>query len=91
MLEDEKLRPENRALFKEYFDWQERKLKSINDLRELDKACYKTLCHYWRRKGPILEQRISNVFRWFTTSYFSTPYNGKNGFMQWNSRLVVCE
>lgn len=56
-LEDEKLCSENRALFKEYFDWQERKLKSINDLRELDEACYKTLCHY--------VSMFKNVVKWF--------------------------
>ena len=56
-LNDEKLCPENRVLFKKYFVWQERKLKSINNLRELDEACYKTLYHY--------VSMFKNVVKWF--------------------------
>ena len=58
--DDSRLCPENKALFEEYFEWQERKLRSINDLRELDEACCKTLCHY--------VSMFKNVVKWFDYS-----------------------
>ena len=56
-LDGPKVCPANRALFEEYFDWQERKLRSINGLRELDEACCKTLYHY--------VSMFKNVVKWF--------------------------
>ena len=37
-LNDKSLCNENKLLFKKYFEWQERKLQSINNLRELDES-----------------------------------------------------
>ncbi len=56
-LDDSRLCRENRALSRDYFHWQERKLGSITDLRELDEACWKTLRHY--------VSMFKNVVRWF--------------------------
>lgn len=56
-LKNEKMCIENRVLFKKYLEWHERKLKSINDLRELDEACYKTLYRY--------VSMFKNVVKWF--------------------------
>jgi len=43
LLNDGSICKENRALFKEFFEWEERKLKRKRRLRELDKGCYLTL------------------------------------------------
>jgi len=47
----------NRALFTEFFDFEERKLSRMNNLQKLDEGCYKTLYAY------IV--MFSNVNRWF--------------------------
>lgn len=57
LLEDPTICPENREVFKKFFEWEEYKLQRQNDLRELDEACYKTLYVY------IGRLRIVN--RWF--------------------------
>lgn len=46
ILNDKKICKENRDIFKEFFEWEEHKLKRIRNLRQLDEGCYKTLFHY---------------------------------------------
>lgn len=48
---------ENKKLFKEFFDWEEHKIKRINELPKLDEGCYKTLLGYIAR--------LRNVNKWF--------------------------
>ena len=43
LLNDSSICKENRAIFEEYFTFQRRKLKRINNLRMLDDATYRTL------------------------------------------------
>lgn len=57
LLTNKEICKENRDLFKEYFDFQKRKLKRINGLRELDSATYKTLY--------VFITRFSVVNSWF--------------------------
>ena len=57
LLADASICLENRDLFRQFFDFEEYKLKRQNSLRELDDGCYKTLYGY------IL--RFRNVNRWF--------------------------
>jgi len=45
LLTDESICTENRAIFKDYFEWHENKLKRTNNLADLDDACAKTLYH----------------------------------------------
>lgn len=56
-LSDNSICEENRKVFKDYFSFQERKLKSIHGLRELDESSYKTLYAYI--------MMFKNVNRWF--------------------------
>ena len=48
---------ENRDLFREFFDFEEYKLKRMNRIARLDEACYKTLVTY--------VYRFKNANRWF--------------------------
>lgn len=57
LLSDENICRENRDLWKDIFERQERKLKRINNLAELDDASYKTLSYY--------VGRFKNVNKWF--------------------------
>ena len=57
LLSDESICTENRNVFTEFFEYQERKLKRMNGLRELDEANGKTLYGY------II--RFRNVNKWF--------------------------
>ena len=57
LLDDGAICSENRNLFAEFFEFEERKLKRRNQLRELDDGCYKTLYGYIHR--------FRNVNRWF--------------------------
>jgi len=57
LLADESICRENRDLWRNIFDRQERKLKRINNLAELDDATYKTLSSYIGR--------FKNVNKWF--------------------------
>ncbi|MBN2514326.1 MAG: site-specific integrase [Sedimentisphaerales bacterium] len=57
LLSDKKICQENRQLWKDFFELQERKLKRINNLARLDEAAYKTLSHY--------VGRFKNVNTWF--------------------------
>jgi len=56
-LKDTTICRQNRALFKEFFAWEEEKLRRINDLADLDDSTYKTLYGY------IVRLRIVN--KWF--------------------------
>ena len=56
-LSDGSICGENRELWKEFFEWQERKLKRTNNLATLDNATYKTLNYYIGR--------FKNVNKWF--------------------------
>ena len=47
----------NRNLFAEFFEWEERKLKRINELPELDESSYKTVYGY--------VNMLRNVNKWF--------------------------
>lgn len=57
LLNDASICPENRAIFAEFFEYEERKLKRRNQLRELDEGCFKTLYGYLTR--------FRTVNRWF--------------------------
>lgn len=57
LLSDNSICSENRRLFNEFFEFEERKLKRQNGLSSLDDGCYKTLCYY------VL--RFRNVNTWF--------------------------
>ena len=57
LLTDQSICPENRQLFAEFFEYEERKLKRHNGLPELDEASFKTLYGYLIR--------LRNVNRWF--------------------------
>jgi len=57
LLSDENICQEDRNLWRDFFDRQERKLKRINNLAELDDATYKTLSYYIGR--------FKNVNKWF--------------------------
>ena len=43
LLEDKSVCQENRDLFKKFFEYEEKKLKRINSLQDLDDGRYKTL------------------------------------------------
>ncbi len=57
LLNDKSICKENRDLFKEFFVWEEEKLKRINDLPKIDNSSYKTLYSYINR--------FRNVNSWF--------------------------
>jgi len=57
LIGDSTICDENLALFREFFEYQEYKLKRINNLSSLDEACYKTLSGY--------VTRLRNVNTWF--------------------------
>ena len=57
LLNDKYICKQNRKLFKEFFIWEEEKLKRINDLPEIDEPSYKTLHGYINR--------FRNVNKWF--------------------------
>lgn len=57
LLSDRIICIENRKLWEEFFDRQERKLRRINNLAKLDDATYKTLSYY--------VGRFKNVNKWF--------------------------
>lgn len=57
LLSDPMICEANRALFAEFFAFQEHKLKRTNGLAELDEGCFKTLYGYI--------QRLRNVNGWF--------------------------
>ena len=47
------IRPENREIFRRFFEYEEYKLQRQNDLRELDEPCYKTLYLYVYRLRKV--------------------------------------
>jgi hypothetical protein len=57
LLNDKSICQENRNLFKEFFVWEQEKLKRINDLPEIDESSYRTLYDYINR--------FRNVNKWF--------------------------
>ena len=57
LLNDRTLCSYNRSLFKKFLDWEEEKLKRINNLSEIDSSSYKTLKCYPRK--------LINVNNWF--------------------------
>jgi len=57
LLADSTICLENRNVFRDFFDYEEYKLQRLNDLRELDEPCYKTLYEY--------TVRLRTVNRWF--------------------------
>ena len=57
LLNDSSICKENKKLFKEFFEWEENKLKRINGLTSLDEPAYKTLCTY--------VTKFRNVNSWF--------------------------
>ena len=57
LLIDNSICKENRNLFKEFFEFEEHKIKRINELPKLDEGCYKTLLSY--------TTRLRNVNNWF--------------------------
>lgn len=63
LLSDRSICAENRNLFKEFFEFEEYKLKRSNHLRELDEASFKTLYGYITR--------FRTVNRWFSNK----PWN----------------
>ena len=57
LLVDESICVQNRILLRDFFQYQEHKLKRMNGLAALDDACYKTLYGY--------TIRLRNVNKWF--------------------------
>jgi hypothetical protein len=57
LLRDQTICKPNRDLFKQFFEYQERKLKRMNGLPQLDDGCYRTLYGY------VL--KFKNVNKWF--------------------------
>ena len=57
LINDKNICKENRKLFKDFFEWEEKKLKRTNGLASLDEPTYKTLCSYITR--------FKNVNSWF--------------------------
>jgi len=57
LLNDKSICDENKELFKEFFIWEEEKLKRINGLASIDESSYKTLYGY--------VNRFRNVNKWF--------------------------
>lgn len=57
LLKDKKICKQNKDLFKEFFEYQERKGKRSNGLENLDEGCYKTLLGYI--------QKFKNMNAWF--------------------------
>lgn len=57
LLNDISICKENRILFKEFFMWEEEKLKRINGLSKIDESSYNTLYYYINR--------FKNVNNWF--------------------------
>ncbi len=57
LIKDTSICDANRELFKQFFEYQERKLKRMNGLSLLDEGCYRTLYGY------IL--KFKNVNKWF--------------------------
>jgi hypothetical protein len=57
LLNDQSICKENRNLFAEFFLFQERKIKRINNLTTLDEGCYRTLHGYI--------EKFKNVNKWF--------------------------
>lgn len=57
LLNDQNICKENRAVFEEFFKYQEYKLKRQNGLPKLDDGCYRTLSYYITR--------FKNVNTWF--------------------------
>jgi len=57
LLNDTSIVEYNRNLFCEFFQWEERKLKRINELPELDESSYKTVYGYINK--------LRNVNKWF--------------------------
>ena len=62
LLTDSAVCQPNRALFKEFFEYEEYKLKRRNGLPQLDEACYKTLYGYLlkfpKRERMVREQAL---------------------------------
>jgi len=75
-LDTEGLCEANKELYSKFFAWEENKLLKINDIQELDDACYRTLKSYL--------QKLKNVNVWFkneplkniTKEDFEQVYNG---------------
>lgn len=57
LLNDKTVNAYNKKLFKQFFEWEEEKLKRQNGLTKLDEANYKTLCGY--------TSKFRNVNNWF--------------------------
>lgn len=57
LLNDKTIIPDNRKLWGEFFKYEEKKLKQINDLKHLDESCYKTLGEYCIR--------LNTANKWF--------------------------
>lgn len=57
LLRDRSINAYNRKLFRDFFAWEEEKLKRQNGLSALDEPCYKTLFGYINR--------LRNVNQWF--------------------------
>lgn len=74
MLFNEEVCEENRKLWRDFFEYEERKLKRKNGLSELDEGCYKTLSAYtynlptvnsWFKNKPwinLTEEDIRRVY-----------------------------
>jgi len=57
LLNDKSICEKNRKLFKEFFEYEEYKLKRVNGLDKLDESTYNTLGGY--------VQKLTNVNKWF--------------------------
>ena len=71
LLNDRSICLANRKLFREFFDFEEYKLRRKNNLAKLDEACYKTLCGYITR--------LRNVNGWLIAKYEFQKANQRIG------------
>ncbi len=53
LLQDPAICEPNRALFAEFLEYQEYKLKRVNGLAQLDEAAYKTVTYYVSRLSTL--------------------------------------
>ena len=76
LLTDETICPENINIFRKFFEYEEYKLKRMNDLRELDESCYKTLYFYIIRLRKVNCWFENKPWRELTRGDIKAVYDG---------------
>ena len=86
LLGDESICSANRTLFREFFEYQEYKLKRQNQLRALDEASYKTLGYYITRLRNVNGWFKNKPWRQLTREDIKAVYDGLEDGVILNSR-----